>query len=199
MILIACIGIDSFAEERLVRVAGDPYPPWTEGEAGSQAIGGIAVEIAEELFRRLEMDIRVIVYPFKRGLERIEHGEEDVILMLSKTKERENNILFTSPIRHSKWVFYYLKGKTFRWSKWEDLQTYRIGLVTGNNVGKDFPTAAEKYHFNIEKVKADIFNADKLLLGRVDIVLADLEVMQRIINRTLNFKESLNGMKRPFC
>ncbi len=26
MMLIGCIGTDSFADERLVRVAGDPYP-----------------------------------------------------------------------------------------------------------------------------------------------------------------------------
>ena len=46
---------------------------------------------------------------------------------------------------------------------------YRIGYVTGNNVGKDFPAAAKKFNYNIEEVKADIFNVKKLLLGRLDI------------------------------
>ncbi len=49
MLLFAFIGVDASADNRLVRVAGDPYPPWTEGEAGTKATGGIAVEIVEEL------------------------------------------------------------------------------------------------------------------------------------------------------
>lgn len=197
IILTVCIGIDSLAEERLVRVAGDPYPPWTEGEAGSKATGGIAVEIVEELFKRLNLKTLIVVYPFQRGMQRIKEGAEDVILMVSKTKEREKFILFTSSIRHSKWVFYYLKGKTFRWSKWKDLQGYRIGLVTGNNVGKNFPAAAKKYHYYIEEVKADVFNVKKLLLGRIDILLTDLEVMQRIIQQNPEFQGKLKWHEKP--
>lgn len=48
MMLIACTSIKSFAEERTVRVAADPYPPWAVGEAGSKPTGGIVVEIVEE-------------------------------------------------------------------------------------------------------------------------------------------------------
>jgi len=43
-LLITIIYIDGFADERVVRIAGDPYPPWTEGAAGSKPTGGIAVE-----------------------------------------------------------------------------------------------------------------------------------------------------------
>ncbi len=63
IILITAIGVDTFAAQRLVRVAGDPYPPWTEGIAGSKATGGIAVEIVEEMFRRMDMQTWVVVYP----------------------------------------------------------------------------------------------------------------------------------------
>lgn len=197
VMLIACIGFDSFAEDRLVRVAGDPYPPWTEGAAGSKATGGIAVELAQELFKRLNLKTRIVVYPFQRGMQRIKEGAEDIILMVSKTKVREKFILFTLPIRHSEWVFYHLKGKTFSWSTWKDLQKYRIGYVTGNNIGKAFPAAAEKYKFYIEEVKADIFNVKKLLLGRIDIVITDLEVMQRIIQQNPEFQGKLKWHEKP--
>ena len=185
------------ADQQLVRIAGDPYPPWTEGEVGVIAQSGIAVEIAQELFKRLNLKTLIVVYPFERGMQRIKEGAEDVILMVSKTKERDKFILFTTPIRHSKWIFYYLKGKNFTWSEWKDLQTYRIGYVTGNNVGKDFPAAAKKYDYNIEEVKADIFNVKKLLLGRVDIILTDLEVMQRIIQQNPKFQGKLKWHEKP--
>ena len=196
-VFISGFGAGAIAEERVVRVAGDPYPPWTEGEAGAKATGGVAVEIVRQLFERLGMKTLTVVYPFERGMQRIKDGSEDVILMVSKTQEREAFISFTSPIRHSRWVFFHQKGKDFEWSQWEDLKAYRIGYVTGNNVGKEFPAAAEKYNYYIEEVKADTFNARKLLLGRIDIALTDLEVMQRIIELNPEFQHKLDWYDKP--
>jgi polar amino acid transport system substrate-binding protein len=196
-ILTTCVGIDSVAAERVVRVAGDPYPPWIEGTEGSVATEGIAVKLAQELFKRLNLKTLIVVYPFERGIQRIKEGDEDVILMVSETEERKKFILFTPPIRHSKWVFYHRKGDDFSWNTWKDLQKYRIGYVTGNNIGQDFPAAAEKYKFYIEEVKADIFNVKKLLLGRIDIIIADLEVMQRIIQQNLDFQGKLEWYDKP--
>jgi polar amino acid transport system substrate-binding protein len=196
-VFITGLGVETFAEERVVRVAGDPYPPWTEGEAGSKATGGVAVEIVQQLFDRLGMKTLTVVYPFERGMQRIKDGSEDVILMVSKTQEREAFISFTPPIRNSRWVFFHLKEKDFQWTQWEDLKPYRIGYVTGNNVGKEFPAAAEKYNYYIEEVKADIFNARKLLLGRIDIALTDVEVMQRIIELNPEFQNKLDWNEKP--
>ena len=134
MILIFCVSVNAFSEDklpesqmnvksRLVKIAGVPYPPWAIGTAGSKPTGGIAVEIVEELFRRLNLKTRVIIYPFKRGLQRIMDGDEDVILMVSRSKEREEYMLFTHPIRHVRFVFYYpAKLKSFEWREWKDLQ-----------------------------------------------------------------------------
>lgn len=197
MIMVAWVGLDSFAVERVVNVAGDPYPPWTEGEAGSKPTGGIAVELAQELFSRLNLKTRIFVYPFERGMQRIKDGDEDIILMVSKTEEREKFLLFTPPIRHSKWVFYHLKDSAFSWRDWKDLQKYRIGYVTGNNIGKDFPAAAAKYNFYIEEVKADVFNVKKLLLGRIHVAITDLEVMQRIVQQNPEFQGKLEWYDKP--
>jgi len=130
-------------------------------------------------------------------MQRIKDGSEDVILMVSKTQEREAFISFTPPIRNSRWVFFHLKEKDFEWTQWQDLKAYQIGYVTGNNVGKKFPAAAEKYNYTIEEVKADVFNARKLLLGRIDIALTDLEVMQRIIELNPEFQHKLDWYDRP--
>lgn len=196
-VFIAGLGASAIAEERVVRVAGDPYPPWTEGAVGSKTKGGIAVEIVQQLFERLGMKTLTVVYPFERGMQRIKDGSEDVILMVSKTQEREAFISFTPPIRSSRWVFFHLKEKDFEWTQWEDLKTYRIGYVTGNNVGKEFPAAAEKYNYYIEEVKADVFNARKLLLERIDIALTDLEVMQRIIELNPELQHKLDWNDKP--
>lgn len=198
MLLLVCGSSISLAQEPLVRVAGDPYPPWTEGEQGAKATGGIAVGIVEELFNRLNMDTRVVVYPFKRGLERIRHGEEDVILMVSKSKDREQYMSFTLPIRHVQHGFFYsAKLDNFDWNEWKDLQQYTIGNISGYNLGEGWKEAVTKYNLDVEEVKADIFNANKLLLGRIDAFIADKEVMERFIEENPKYQGKFKWHQKP--
>lgn len=198
ILLIACTCTSSFAEKRQVRVAGDPYPPWAEGEVGSKPTGGIAIEIVEELFRRMNMETRFFIYPFRRGLERIKHGDEDVILMVSRSKEREEYMLFTAPIRNVKFVFYYSSDlENFEWDDWKDLQAYKIGSVTGYNIGDDWKDAITKYGLKVEEVKTDVFNIEKLLLGRLDIIATDHEVMQRIIEQNPKYRGRIKWHEKP--
>lgn len=209
MILIPCVSVNSFAEdnlpksqitakERLVRIAGDPYPPWALGVVNEKPTGGIAVEIVEKLFRRMNMKSSVFLYPFNRGLQRIKDGEEDVILMVSRSKEREEYMLFTHSIRHVRFGFYHLAGmKNFDWNKWEDLQPYTVGAVTGYNLGEEWPKAIKKYNLKIEEVKTDVYNVEKLLIGRIDILLTDFEVMEEIIRLQPKYHVKLKHHKKP--
>ena len=185
------------AVERVVKIASDPYPPWVLGEIGTIANGGIATEIVEELFHRLNMKTRVNIYPFKRGLQRIKDGDEDVILMVSRSKEREKYMLFTHPIRDVKFVFYHSVGKkNFNWNQWEDLKPYVIGVVTGYNLGEKWNKAIKKHKLTIEEVKTDIFNVEKLLKGRIDILLSDFEVMKDIIRQNPKYQGKLKHHKK---
>ena len=79
-----------------------PTHPGPRGRQGPKRPGGVAVEIAQQLFDRLGMKTLTVVYPFERGMQRIKDGSEDVILMVSKTQEREDFISFTPPIRNSR-------------------------------------------------------------------------------------------------
>ena len=197
-VVIACVSASAFAQQRLVKIAGDPYPPWTIGEAGSKPAGGIAVQIAEQLFSRLGMRTDVFVYPFKRGLERIKHGEDDAILMVSRSPEREQYMLFSAPIRDVKFVFYYsAESDDIDWSDWKDLQSLRIGSVTGYNIGDDWKSAIVQYNLQVEEVKTDIFNVEKLLAGRIDMFVTDHEVMQRIIAKNPLYHGKLKWNPKP--
>ena len=144
------------------------------------------------------MPTTVFIYPFKRGLERIKHGEVDVILMVSQSKEREKFMLFSMPIRHVKFVFYHsAELDNFTWSDWKDLQSYTIGSVTGYNIGEDWKNAIAKYHLKVEEVKTDIFNVEKLLRGRIDLFVTDHEVMQQIIEHNLKYQGKLKWHTKP--
>ncbi|WP_432472808.1 substrate-binding periplasmic protein [Amphritea sp. HPY] len=188
----------TIAVEQPVRVAGDPYPPWAEGEAGEQSTKGIAVDIVEELFARLNRETLVNIYPFKRGIDRIKHGEEDIILMVSESEERKAFMLFTSPIRHVEFVLFTPVGKeTFAWKGWADLAKYNIGVVTGQNMGDDWKNAIDIHGLKVEETQSDIFNIEKLLRGRVDMIAADREVLERIIEKNPKYQDLLAANDKP--
>ncbi len=104
--LTLCASGGAVAQERVVRVAGDPYPPWSIGEAGAKPGGGIAFEITRELFARMGLQTREFVYPFKRGIQRIKDGDEDVILMVLQNEERDEFMLFTLPVREVEFAIF---------------------------------------------------------------------------------------------
>ncbi len=170
--LICYVFCTTAADPPVVKVATDPWPPWTEGKTGTPT-GGIAVELVEELFSRLDLRTVVTIYPFKRALTRIETGMSDVVLMVGKNEERAGYMLFpTVPIVKEDILIYYpAKWIKFEWHGWEDLKEYEIGTVIGYQYGKAWEDAVRKYQFKTQEVPTDLMNIDKLLSGRVDLIL----------------------------
>ena len=121
-----------------------------------------------------------------------------MILMVSRSAEREQFMLFTVPIREVRFVFYHrAEMRDFRWDQWSDLEPYRIGAVTGQNIGDEWKKAMEEHDLKVEEVKADKFNIEKLLLERVDIIVADQEVMQRIIDENPPYQGKVTWFEKP--
>lgn len=197
-LLAACASTLTLAQEQTVKVAGDPYPPWSIGEAGTRPEGGIAFEITRELFRRMNLDTAEFIYPFKRGIQRIKDGDDDVILMVSRNQERDAFMLFTLPVRDVKFaIFYPANSPDFDWKSWDDLKRYRIGAVSGYNMGDDWPKAIEAHDLQVEEVKTNIFNMKKMLAGRIDLFVTDLEVMQRIIEDNPEYRDQFKWHPKP--
>jgi len=179
----------SFASDRKIGVAGDPYPPWVIGEIDTQTTKGIAVELTKELFRRLDKEIVINIYPFKRGLDRIKHGDEDVILMVSISEERKEFMVFTDSISFVEIVFFHTKKlKDFDWNSRSDLKPYNIGVISGVNMGNEWRDAISTYNLKVEETSSDKLNIEKLLKGRVDLIAADKKVMQEIIRQNLDYR-----------
>lgn len=198
LLLFTCITGNATAQDRVVRVAGDPYPPWSIGEAGARPEGGIAFEITRELFERMGLETTEFVYPFKRGLQRIKDGEEDVILMVLKNDERDKFMLFTPPVRNVRFVIFYPATRAgFDWNSWQDLKPYRIGTVSGYSMGEDWGKAIEKHGLQVEEVKTNIFNMKKMLAGRIDLFVTDFEVMQRIVEDNPEYREKFRWHEKP--
>ena len=116
-------------ENKVATVVVEHWPPWEIAcDAKKKKVTeGLAVEIVQELFNRLNIKMKLLNAPWKRALYSIEYGKADLIPMIVKTSEREPYMIFTIPVYEDPLLFVYStdKFKTFEWEQWEDLKPYK--------------------------------------------------------------------------
>ncbi|QTA81958.1 Solute-binding protein family 3 domain-containing protein, MltF-like [Desulfonema limicola] len=190
-------------EIKRVFFAQDPWPPYTLKD--TTPTGGHAVEIIKEIFRRLDIDVDLQLYPWKRVLMKAEDGEIDGIMMLSKDEERERYLIFSNFIVVDNDLIWYapehfrLKwGKDFEWKTLADLKPYQIGVVIGNSYGDAFQKATTDYKFAIEPTVSDKQNFLKLADGRIDIFISSEIPALYIINGDPALKGKIKSAATPF-
>lgn len=155
-------------ETKAIQLVGFDYAPFYQEKDGT--INGIAVELAREIFARLGMQPDVSIFPLKRALALLRHGQADGTMILIKTSEREEFLRFTQPIMTVRGLMWSLADRedgSIQFDELEDLKQYRIGVTRGYSYGPDFDRL-------LEKMNADIANSDysnylKLLQHRIDV------------------------------
>lgn len=162
--------------------ADAPFPPYViQSDSGS--LSGIAVEIAREACRRMDVECVIDTYPWERVLRMLQTGEADGSLLLMKTSERERYLAYTDPVLVARELFYFDRSRTptFSWSTFADLRGYSIGLVDGYVYGEAFMAAIDEFGLAVETVGTSELNLRKLIAGRVDLVLEDEMVADHIL------------------
>lgn len=177
-----------------VKVSSDPWEPWVLGPEGGEATGGIGVDIARELFKRIGLDSEIRIYPYERCLRQMQSGERDVLLMAKKTPEREKFMLFSDVAVIDPQRFYYSVAHMddFQWEDWQDLKPFTVGGVQGFNYG-DFTTAAEKLGVTVELVASDAQNIRKLLAGRINLVILNESTANYYMNQNPEFRGKIRA------
>ena len=157
------------AKSQMIELSAFNYPPFYFKEEGR--IQGIAVDIINEVFQRLELNHRLNMYPLKRALRYLEHGDMDGMMILIKTPEREKYLQYTDPVTSVRgliWSSAARDGGAVEFDRFDDLLDYRIGVTRGYSYGKSFDAFLKK-HSQIHVVNTDLQNYKMLIAGRVDI------------------------------
>jgi polar amino acid transport system substrate-binding protein len=159
------------------------FPPYVIGKEGESADGGIAVDIASEIFRRLDIPVRIELYPWSRVLKMLEAGSSDGALLLMWDEERSRYLGYTEKLLESSEYIYFdvQKNPDFTWKNYDDLAGYVIGLVRGFVYGDDFERAIREYGLRIEYAQTSEMNLRKLNAGRIDLVVEDKNVAEWIL------------------
>jgi len=172
---------------QVARVVVEHWPPWeiAYDETKEEVTAGVAVEIVQEIFSRLDINFELHTAPWKRALLYIEEGKYDLIPMVSQNAQRTGYMVFTIPVYNDLVLLAYStdKFKHFKWDKWEDLKPYEIRAVRGYNYGKAWNSAVEEYGLHVEESVTDIQNIKMLIGGRIELALLGYSSGVGIIRR----------------
>jgi polar amino acid transport system substrate-binding protein len=171
----------AFANKK-VTIVVEHWAPWEIAHDDNKAniTDGLAIDILNELFSRLELDIEYKNTPWQRALKQIETGEIDLIPMVLKTPEREEYMTFTTPIYNDPILFAYSTDKhdALEWNSWEDLKSLKIGMTRGYTYG-GLNDAIKEGELDATVSTNDTQSIKKLLSGRFDIVPLLLFIAER--------------------
>ncbi|WP_434627139.1 substrate-binding periplasmic protein [Chromobacterium sp. CV08] len=162
------------AGEQPLQLVTLQYPPYQYQDGGE--VGGVAVGIVREAFRRVGRPIHVSIYPWGRSLAMVEAGQADAIFTLYRTPEREARLDYSRQVLVPQAVsLFVLKDAAIRFDgRLEQLAGYRFGVVRSVNYGAVFDEAVRRGGIRIAETAASgEQNMDKLLARRFDILVSN--------------------------
>ncbi|MDH5189178.1 MAG: transporter substrate-binding domain-containing protein [Rhodospirillaceae bacterium] len=188
------IGAPLRAEETVVKVSSDPWEPWVMGTEGEVASGGIAVDLVTEIFRRIGVKSETVIYPYERCMIQMKTGERDVLLMVKKTPEREEFMLFSDVAATDPQLLYYSTERMdgFEWNEFADLKPYTVGGVQAFNYG-DLTQATNAGQVKMELTANDSQNIKKLFAGRIDLIVLNRSTANNYIQQHPEAKGKLKA------
>ncbi len=179
-------------DERLVNkkdsstllISGENFPPYLYEE--NSVIKGINAEIYRYIFKELDIEYRIEIYPWSRVWKMAQIGRIDAVDSTSHKKYREPFLLYTEEQKHfpeiipgdnlfmTEYVFFIRKiykdllPADFTLEEIKE-KGYRIGIIRDNSYFEDF----WKYNFDITKYPDVEHSLRALASGEIDLYPID--------------------------
>lgn len=167
-LLIFLTGYGELLCHQLVIVTGE-YPPFNYTEKGT--VRGLSTKIVRSLLGTLEIDARIISYPWARSFKKASEEKNILIYPLVRTQEREEAF---------EWIGVVARGKTYLYSLQRrrdiDLQTLDDAKKFSVGVLRDavrFRYLEKKAFTKLVEDSSPRASAQKLILGWIDLWAVD--------------------------
>jgi len=163
------------------------YPPYEYLENGE--VKGVAVNIVQEVFKRMKRPITITLYSWDQSLAMIQKGEADAIFTIFKTPERETYADYSHEVLMPQVVSLFVKSDAnivFD-GDLNKLSRYTFGVVRTVSYGSIFDDAVKTGVIrSIETSETGEENMKKLLQGRFDILVSNrygaLDIVKKMKN-----------------
>ncbi len=145
-------------------------PPsiWAQ-QTGDQLTGPV-IHLVEQIFSELNIPVKTKILPWARAIENMKSGELDLIPVIFYTKKRSEFMEFTVSYAEVPTAVFVPKGKTFTFSRLEDLKGLHGIMMRGDSISPKF----ESIESELNLVKVTDYEQILNMLGnsRVDYAVA---------------------------
>lgn len=175
VLIIGMIGLmlgpmGAAGDARPVHVAVDAaYPPYMFGNDPAQ---GLYPEIIRAAFASVGISAKVIGYPWKRALTLGYEGKA-AVGGIYQNLERMAVFDYSEPLYRETLRVVVKAGHAFAYRGVVDLGGKRVGVNRGWSYGEVFDSARRAGLFVVEEAADNQANLAKLMLGRLDCIIAD--------------------------
>lgn len=166
-----------------VRLAIGEWAPFTGRTLPG---GGGLARLVDAAFAEAGYDVEFEFMPWTRAFERVRQGHYDGSPGWRPTRERERDMVFSGPLVETKAVLVHLLDTPLRWTQIDDLGRYRLGVLKGYSYGDDFDSARRQGSLRLDVSHDLSANIRKLLVGRLDGLVASRREVRYMISRTLS-------------
>ncbi len=168
-----------FANES-IKISNGEWPPFFSKDL---KYNGVTSHIVSDAFAVEGIDVNYEWFPWKRSLNLARVGTVDAVVGWSKTKEREDDFLFSDTILKGEVVFFYRKDYVFDWNSYKDLKGIKIGTIVGYNYDNKIKKIKEIKGSSVFNVINEVKLFKMLLKGRFDVVIINVDVGYGILNK----------------
>ncbi|WP_298213008.1 transporter substrate-binding domain-containing protein [Acidovorax sp.] len=156
-----------------LRIATGELPPYA---SSARPDDGISLHIVRQAFAKVGVKVTYVFLPWTRALVETRDGKWDATAAWGRSAERDKGFLISDNVLTEQWQILYRSDRSFKWSNLQDLKGQRIGVVADYTYTPEFWRMAKDGLLLADVAPDDVSNLNKLLAGRVDIVLLDRNV-----------------------
>lgn len=158
--------------------------------------GGYLAEITIAAFKKMGYQVNIKYVPWARALKTVMGGTEEALLGCFYTDERANKMLYTNSFGASEQVLFKLRDSTANVSTLDDLKPYRVGIIRFGAYTPEFEAAT---FIHKETVTHPEQNLEKLLAGRIDLVLENRRVVFMLLKTQFStYASKIVALEPPF-
>ncbi|MGL1891657.1 MAG: transporter substrate-binding domain-containing protein [Spirochaetaceae bacterium] len=172
ILLFICSSFIFSEKQKLLFVTDVNFAPYSF--KSDDKIVGFDIDIIKEIEKRLDIEIEVKGFPWKRTLKLIESGAAHGGFSLFKTDSREKWSTFTLyPIHKSQFNIFTRKGDEFKYTKVSDLIGKKVGLNRGFAISDKFDQMSDSGEINVIESEGSDTNFKLLQNGRIDCYIGN--------------------------
>jgi polar amino acid transport system substrate-binding protein len=179
LLILLVAAAPSRGEARAIVLTSDDSPPYAIASPGEGGREGFMIDVARAVFGKEGIAVRISFLPYMRSIQEVREGRADGVLLVAEASA-PGLVFLKNPISREKVAFFVRKGSPWSYEGVKSLERMRIATGFGFDfadpeIGEFIKRASAETPAMVQLISGadvNVRNFQKLLSGRVDVVIA---------------------------